>query len=392
MPIPVESLTHSSDEYIHIPLSSLKKATIRSSSDFRSDVVTVPTPEVLEAMVNATFHDEIYEGDATIAALESKMAKMAGKEAAMWVVSGTQANQISLRTHLHQPPHSILCDHRAHIYCWESGAISVLSQAQCTPVIPRNRRHLTVHDIAHSMIPDGNIHFAPTKVISLENTLSGTILPLAEAQRIRQYALNHPNKPKMHLDGARLFDAVVAEGVSLTDYCDNFDSVSLCIQKGTGAPVGSMIVGDKPFIDRAKWYRKMFGGGARQPGMLAAAGIAALDQALPLIALTQHKAKLVSEYLTMELGLKLSVPTETNMIVLDLEEAGIPPRVFRHRLFQFEVRVFDQGRLVFHNQISDQGVSALCQGMKSLVIDARIPNKLDQLDQEIEYTESLSQN
>ncbi|TIA80368.1 hypothetical protein E3P92_02862 [Wallemia ichthyophaga] len=392
MPIPVESLTHSSDEYIHIPLSSLKKATIRSSSDFRSDVVTVPTPEVLEAMVNATFHDEIYEGDATIAALESKMAKMAGKEAAMWVVSGTQANQISLRTHLHQPPHSILCDHRAHIYCWESGAISVLSQAQCTPVIPRNRRHLTVHDIAHSMIPDGNIHFAPTKVISLENTLSGTILPLAEAQRIRQYALNHPNKPKMHLDGARLFDAVVAEGVSLTDYCDNFDSVSLCIQKGTGAPVGSMIVGDKPFIDRAKWYRKMFGGGARQPGMLAAAGIAALDQALPLIALTQHKAKLVSEYLTMELGLKLSVPTETNMIVLDLEEAGIPPRVFRHRLFQFGVRVFDQGRLVFHNQISDQGVSALCQGMKSLVIDARIPNKLDQLDQEIEYTESLSQN
>ncbi|EOR01086.1 hypothetical protein E3P89_02402 [Wallemia ichthyophaga] len=392
MPIPVESLTHSSDEYIHIPLSSLKKATIRSSSDFRSDVVTVPTPEVLEAMVNATFHDEIYEGDATIAALESKMAKMAGKEAAMWVVSGTQANQISLRTHLHQPPHSILCDHRAHIYCWESGAISVLSQAQCTPVIPRNRRHLTVHDIAHSMIPDGNIHFAPTKVISLENTLSGTILPLAEAQRIRQYALNHPNKPKMHLDGARLFDAVVAEGVSLTDYCDNFDSVSLCIQKGTGAPVGSMIVGDKPFIDRAKWYRKMFGGGARQPGMLAAAGIAALDQALPLIALTQHKAKLVSEYLTMELGLKLSVPTETNMIVLDLEEAGIPPRVFRHRLFQFGVRVFDQGRLVFHNQISDQGVSALCQGVKSLVIDARIPNKLDQLDQEIEYTESLSQN
>lgn len=242
------------------------------------------------------------------------------------------------------------------------------------------------------MIPDGNIHFAPTKVISLENTLSGTILPLAEAQRIRQYALNHPNKPKMHLDGARLFDAVVAEGVSLTDYCDNFDSVSLCIQKGTGAPVGSMIVGDKPFIDRAKWYRKMFGGGARQPGMLAAAGIAALDQALPLIALTQHKAKLVSEYLTMELGLKLSVPTETNMIVLDLEEAGIPPRVFRHRLFQFGVRVFDQGRLVFHNQISDQGVSALCQGVKSLVIDARIPNKLDQLDQEIEYTESLSQN
>ncbi|EIM23842.1 hypothetical protein WALSEDRAFT_30682 [Wallemia mellicola CBS 633.66] len=315
------------------------------------------------------------------------MATMAGKEAALWVVSGTQANQISLRTHLHQPPHSVLCDHRSHIYCWESGAISVLSQAQSTPVIPRNKHHLTLEDVANSMIPDGNIHFAPTKVISLENTLSGTILPLNEVQRIRQFALNHPNKPKMHLDGARLFDAVIAEGVSLVDYCANFDSISLCIQKGTGAPVGSMIVGSKDFISRAKWYRKMFGGGARQPGMLAAAGIAALDQAIPLIPITQHKARLVSEYFTSELGLQLSVPTETNMVVIDLEAAGIPPRVFRHRLLQFGVRVFEQGRLVFHNQITDQGVSALCQGVKSLVMDARIPNKLSQLDQEIEVSQ-----
>ncbi|TIB94972.1 hypothetical protein E3Q18_04073 [Wallemia mellicola] len=351
------------DDYLQIPLSNLKKAQIRSSSDFRSDVVTVPTSEVLEAMVNATFYDEIYEGDATVAQLEQKMATMAGKEAALWVVSGTQTTP------------------------QESGAISVLSQAQSTPVIPRNKHHLTLEDVANSMIPDGNIHFAPTKVISLENTLSGTILPLNEVQRIRQFALNHPNKPKMHLDGARLFDAVIAEGVSLVDYCANFDSISLCIQKGTGAPVGSMIVGSKDFISRAKWYRKMFGGGARQPGMLAAAGIAALDQAIPLIPITQHKARLVSEYFTSELGLQLSVPTETNMVVIDLEAAGIPPRVFRHRLLQFGVRVFEQGRLVFHNQITDQGVSALCQGVKSLVMDARIPNKLSQLDQEIEVSQ-----
>lgn len=123
---------------------------------------------------------------------------------------------------------------------------------------------MTVNDISNNIIPDGNIHFAPTKVISLENTLSGTVLPLNDVKKIRQFTLNHPNKPKMHLDGARLFDAVIAEGVSLKDYCANFDSVSLCIQKGTGAPVGSMIVGDQAFINRAKWYRKMFGGGARQ--------------------------------------------------------------------------------------------------------------------------------
>ncbi|TIB75520.1 hypothetical protein E3Q22_03964 [Wallemia mellicola] len=374
MPIPIDSLTTTTDDYLQIPLSNLKKAQIRSSSDFRSDVVTVPTSEVLEAMVNATFYDEIYEGDATVAQLEQKMATMAGKEAALWVVSGTQVSHLLL-----EPTHKTTPQ--------ESGAISVLSQAQSTPVIPRNKHHLTLEDVANSMIPDGNIHFAPTKVISLENTLSGTILPLNEVQRIRQFALNHPNKPKMHLDGARLFDAVIAEGVSLVDYCANFDSISLCIQKGTGAPVGSMIVGSKDFISRAKWYRKMFGGGARQPGMLAAAGIAALDQAIPLIPITQHKARLVSEYFTSELGLQLSVPTETNMVVIDLEAAGIPPRVFRHRLLQFGVRVFEQGRLVFHNQITDQGVSALCQGVKSLVMDARIPNKLSQLDQEIEVSQ-----
>lgn len=228
-------------------------------------------------------------GDESVNRLQDRLIELTGKEAALWALSGTMGNQICLRTHLVQPPHTVLLDHRAHVHCWESGALPVLSQASVTQVHPRNGVHLTLADVKKHIIADGNsthppcqsgnheehelnvvpVHFPPTRVVSLENSLSGTILPLKDAREISEFVRSYPveegqKQIAMHLDGARLFDAVAAEGVDLKEYCACFDSISICLAKGLGAPMGSIIVGSKKFIERAKYFRKMFGGGTRQ--------------------------------------------------------------------------------------------------------------------------------
>lgn len=241
-------------------------------------------------MIESSFQDDMYdaEGDESVNRLQDRLVELTGKEAAMWALSGTMGNQICLRNHLTQPPHSVLLDHRAHVHCWESGALPVMSQASVTQVHPKNGVHLTVEDVKKHIIADGNskclsnhhrhyreltdlllVHFPPTRVVSLENSLSGTILPLKDAKEISEFVRNYPveegQKPiAMHLDGARLFDAIAAEGVDLKEYCACFDSISICLAKGLGAPMGSVIVGSKKFINRAKYFRKMFGGGTRQ--------------------------------------------------------------------------------------------------------------------------------
>ncbi|KAJ5363621.1 uncharacterized protein N7496_009334 [Penicillium cataractarum] len=353
----------------------LKKALEKASRDFRSDVVTVPTEGMMQAIIEASVGDDIYdpEGDASVNALQDKLIELSGKEAALWTLSGTMGNQICLRTHLTQPPHTVLLDHRAHVQCWESGALPVFSQAAVTQVHPKNGVHLTLDDVKRNMIADGNIHFPPTRVVSLENTLSGTILPLKDAKEISEFVRNFPvpadQKPiAMHLDGARLFDAVAAEGVDLKEYCACFDSISFCLAKGVGAPMGSVIVGTKRFIERAKWYRKMFGGGTRQPGMMAAAASAALDYTLPrLSAVHTMTASAAKELETV--GYKFALPVQSNMIVLDLEVVGIPPAAFVGYCTDNELGVFPNGRLVFHHQTSQDAVSRLLKALRQLMSD-----------------------
>ncbi|OOQ86015.1 putative low-specificity L-threonine aldolase [Penicillium brasilianum] len=353
----------------------LKDALEKAGRDFRSDVVTVPTEGMMQAIIEASVGDDIYdpEGDASVNALQNKLVELSGKEAALWTLSGTMGNQICLRTHLTQPPHTVLLDHRAHVQCWESGALPVFSQAAVTQVHPQNGVHLTLEDVKRNMIADGNIHFPPTRVVSLENTLSGTILPLKDAKEISEFVRSFPvptdQKPiAMHLDGARLFDAVVAEGVDLKEYCACFDSISFCLAKGVGAPMGSVIVGNKRFIERAKWFRKMFGGGTRQPGMMAAAASAALDQTLSRLPVVHAMAASVAKELET-MGYKFALPVQTNMIVLDLEVVGIPPAAFVGYCKNIQIAVFPNGRLVFHHQTSQDGTLRLLKALRQLMSD-----------------------
>src|SRR6187402_826542 len=201
---------------------------------------------MLAAIQNTTLLDDVFQEDPTTNSLESHMASLTQHEAALFVLSGTMGNQLALRTHLTQPPHSVLCDYRAHILQWEAGGVATLSGALVKGVVPKNGVYLTLEDIEKNVILGDEIHTCPTRVISLENTLGGTIMPLSEVRKISAFAKEHDIR--LHLDGARIWEAVVAGAGSLTDYTKEFDSVSLCFSKGLGAPVGSILVGKAKFI------------------------------------------------------------------------------------------------------------------------------------------------
>ncbi|PWY88173.1 hypothetical protein BO70DRAFT_369105 [Aspergillus heteromorphus CBS 117.55] len=357
---------------------SLERAIDRAGGDFRSDTVTVPTESVMQAIVNAsTFGDDIYdeEGDAAVNAFQDKIKALTGKEAALFVLSGTQGNQICLRTHLQQPPHTILLDYRAHVQVWETGAIPVMSQATVTGIEPKNGVHLTLDDVRDRIVEEGNFHFSPTRIVSLENTLSGCILPLKDAREISNHVRSirvPPGRSRiaMHLDGARLLEGVTAERVTLKEYLDCFDSASICLSKGCGAPMGSVIVGSKEFIDRAKWFRKMFGGATRQTGMMAAAASAALDHCLPLLPKVHALTRRVADYLH-RIGYEFLLPVNTNMIVIDLKKTGIRAENLVSYGKRHGLLIFPSGRLVFHHQISEDGVSRLQRALLELITDEK---------------------
>jgi threonine aldolase len=218
-------------------------------------------------------------------------------------------------------------------------------------------------------------HFPPTPVVSLENTLFGTILPLADAQAISKHVRALPvlegQKPvAMHLDAARLFDGVIGEGADLKAYAACFDSMSICLAKGIGAPMGSIILGKKSFIERAKWFRKMLGGGTRQPGMMAAAALTALEYSIPRFPAIQRMARsAASEH--EAIGYKFSLPVQTNMIILDLEAAGIPPSAFVEYCAREKVAVFPMARIVFHYQTCEIAVKNLVTALRKLMEDKK---------------------
>ncbi|KAJ8609312.1 hypothetical protein MRB53_039187 [Persea americana] len=284
---------------------------------------------MLQAITATTLTDDVYAGDPTTASLEHDIATLAGHEAGLLVMSGTMGNQVSIRAHLTAPPHSVLCDARAHIANYEAGGIATLSGAQLITVWPSNNHHLTLADIKKHTILSDDVHACPTKTISLENTLNGTVMPLSEVKLISDFAKRHDII--LHLDGARIWEAAAGGAGSLTEYCSLFDSASLCFSKGLGAPIGSLIVGSKAFIKRAKWIRKMFGGATRQSGIIAAAARVAVDEGFGhgpngeggRLRECHEKAKRIGTVWTEELGGKLTWPVETNMVWLDLSDAGV---------------------------------------------------------------------
>ena len=242
--------------------------------DLRSDTVTCPTPEMREAMHRAEVGDDVYGEDPTVNRLQEMAAERMGKEAALFVPSGTMANQIALRTHT-QPGDAVLAGQNAHLYLFESGAAGALSGVQFT-LIGRDGL-FDPEDVRQAIYPKEH-HFARTRLVCTENTHNrsgGRVFGLERLRGIERVA--HDAGLALHLDGARIFNAEVATGTPVRVWAENFDSVSFCLSKGLGAPVGSLLVGTRAFIEQAHRFRKMFGGGMRQAGILAAAGIYALE-------------------------------------------------------------------------------------------------------------------
>ena len=283
--------------------------------DLRSDTVTRPTDPMRQAMVQAPVGDDVMGDDPTINQLEARTAEILGKPAALYLPTGTMSNQIAVRVHT-QPGDEILLHARAHMYFYESGAPAALSGVTCG-LLPGDRGIFTTDDINAALRP-ANVHYPPTRLICIENTHNrggGTIWPLEKIAEIEALARNH--NLKMHLDGARLWNATAATGIPEKDYAQHFDTVSVCFSKGLGAPVGSALAGSEEFIARARHIRKQFGGGMRQAGIIAAGALYALEHQRQRLAEDHANAKALANGLAALDGIELDPATvETNIVVM----------------------------------------------------------------------------
>lgn len=286
--------------------------------DLRSDTVTKPSKEMREAMVSPEVGDDVYGEDPTVNKLQEKIAELLGKEAALFVPSGTMGNQLCIKSHT-QPWDEVICDKDAHIYNYESGSIAGLSHVQVMPVNGKNG--IFTADQVEEVIRPEAYYLPKTKLVCIENTHNrggGSIFPIDEIKRIKnvvdKYGL------KFHLDGARLWNASIATGISMKEYSSYFDSVSVCLSKGLGAPVGSVIAGSKEFIKIAHRYRKAWGGGMRQAGILAAAGLFAIEHNFKRLAEDHRRAKYFAKEISKISRIKIDPDSvQTNIILFEVE-------------------------------------------------------------------------
>lgn len=289
--------------------------------DLRSDTVTRPSPAMLQAMMSAEVGDDVFGEDPTINRLQERIARMFGKEDALFVPSGTMGNEIAIKVHT-QPGDEILVEEESHIFVYETAAPSLLSGVQMQ-TIRGVRGMISADQVRHAVRP--NVYYLPpTRLICLENThgrSAGSVLPLEGIKQLREFA--QEAGIRMHLDGARLWNASVASGISVDEYARCFDSVSVCFSKGLGAPVGSILTGSSRFIDRARKYRKIFGGGMRQVGILAAAALYALDHNVERLREDHEKARFFAGELARISSFDVRIDeVETNMVIPDIRRTG----------------------------------------------------------------------
>ncbi|KAF8926050.1 pyridoxal phosphate-dependent transferase [Dissophora ornata] len=335
-------------------------------SDFRSDTATAPTPDMFAAMMKASLGDDVYSEDDSVKKLEEYVATLCGHEAALFCSSGTMTNQLAHRVHLCNPPQSVIVDIRSHVFNYEAGGISFHSQAAVYPIMPANGKYLTVEDIASRLVLDVDVHYAPTRVISLENTLNGTIMPIEDIVRLRE--LTKKYGIKLHLDGARLWHANIATGISMKEYCSHFDTVSLCLSKGIGAPIGSILVGSELAIKKARHFRLLFGGGWRQAGILAEAALWGIKRNWPTMEVTHRRAKWL-ERAFLELGCRITNPVDTNMVWVDTSDAGFTVEELMTELAKENIKISGSGcaaRVVLHYQITDEAVRRFIEILRQL--------------------------
>lgn len=291
--------------------------------DLRSDTITKPTSAMREAIAKAEVGDDVFGDDPTVKALEVYVAQLLNKEEAVYMLKGTMTNQVALRVHT-EPGDEIILESQAHIYYYEGGAPAALSGVMCR-LIEGKKGIFEAQDLQRVLRPD-NVHFAKTKLVCLENTHNrggGSIFPLSSIQEIARVC--QENNLKLHLDGARLWNACEATGISEAEYAQDFDTVSVCFSKGLGAPVGSALVGAKDLMQRARKFRKMFGGGMRQAGIIAAGALYALKHQRARLSEDRVNAKTLAEGLSSIKGIKINPQdVQTNIVIFETENIPAP--------------------------------------------------------------------
>ena len=321
--------------------------------DFRSDTVTKPTQGMLEAMFKAKVGDDVFGEDASINELEAIAADMFGMEAAIFCPSGTMTNQIAIKCHT-QPGDEVICDESSHIYQYEGGGIAFNSGAS-VKLLAGDRGRITAAQVSAAIQPD-DPHRAHTSLVSLENTSNrggGSCYDFDEIKKIG--SLCKEKGLAFHLDGARLWNAMIAKKESAKQYGEVFDSISICLSKSLGCPVGSLLLGKKDFIKKARRVRKVFGGGMRQAGFLAAAGIYALQNNIDRLAEDHQHAAQIADVITGKQFVKFILPVETNIIIFELDESITAPalvsRLKEHNILGYAISP-NRVRLVLHLDIN----------------------------------------
>ncbi len=321
--------------------------------DLRSDTFTKPSPEMLEAMFTAKVGDDVFGEDPTMNELEKMAAEMFGMEAAVFCPSGTMTNQIAIKVHT-QPGDEVICEKLSHVYIYEGGGIAFNSGCQ-VKTIEGNYGQITAAQVQEAINP-ADIHKAATSLVSLENTTNrggGNCYEIADMQLIKEVCLQ--NNLRLHLDGARLFNALVAKQQTPLQYGEIFDSISICLSKGLGTPVGSLLLGNKTYIKKARRVRKVFGGGMRQAGYLAAAGIFALENNVERLAQDHIHAKQIEAILVKKDFIGKMMPVETNILIFEVL-APYTPKTLADELAKFSILCMvistNQLRMVTHLDVT----------------------------------------
>ncbi|WP_282116546.1 threonine aldolase family protein [Cellulophaga baltica] len=316
-----------------------------------SDTVTKPTPGMLEAMFTAEVGDDVFKEDPSVNALEEKVAKMFHKEVALFFPSGTMANQAAIKLHT-QPADQLICDKYAHVYNYEGGGISFNSGVSCK-LVDGNRGMMTALQVAEAINPPDFYHSPLTTLVSIENTTNkggGACWDFDELKKIQAVCKTH--HLGYHLDGARLWNAMVAKNETPQQYGELFDTISVCFSKGLGCPVGSVLVGNKDIMQKAIRIRKLLGGGMRQAGYLAAAATYALDHHVDRMAEDHKRAKEIGELLTQLPFIQKVEPIETNIIIFEIDESLLSAERFLEKLKANNVHIIGMGqgklRIVTH--------------------------------------------
>lgn len=341
--------------------------TLEMNIDFRSDTVTTPTPGMLAAMMSAKVGDDVYGEDETVAALERKLSALFGMEGGLFCPSGTMTNQIAIKCFT-QPMDEVICDQTAHVYRYEGGGIAYHSMASVR--LLHGPRGILSPELIAPEINEDNIHYPHTSLVVLENTVNkggGACYTLEQIAAIAQ--LCKKNGLKLHLDGARIFNALTATGDHAADYGQYFNGISVCLSKGLGAPVGSVLLGSEETISKARKIRKAFGGGMRQSGFLAAAGIYALDNHVARLADDHAHARLLAEALLKTSYVSDIMPVDTNIVIFKVTaglSAGTVINSLKEQGILCAATSADTVRFVTHLNISPEMIDSAVHTINNL--------------------------